>query len=151
VLAIALALLATLEARATLHERRDAQAAVDSLRSDLDAAQRQRTRLEARRKGEGERLASRARLTAEAPPHRVLSELAALLPPDVRLEDLSLVYGSELRVEALVVARRAAAYDILLERLVASPRFSEVNPGPESRDGELRSRVSARFQSGDAP
>lgn len=149
-IAVALALWAGLDARAALGERQEAKATVGVLRSDLAASQRRLAGLEARRRGDGERLAARARLTMEAPPHRVLSDLTALLPPDVRLSELSLVYEGALRVEAQLVARRAAAYDAFLDRLVASPRFSEVNPGPEAREGELRATVNARYQVGEA-
>jgi Tfp pilus assembly protein PilN len=150
-IAVALALWVGFDAWAALGERQDARAAVDALRSDLAASERRITHLEARRRGEGERLAARARLTIEAPPHRVLSDLSVLLPPDVRLSDLVLVYDSALRVEARLVSRRAAAYDAFLDRLVASPLFSEVTPGPEAREGELRATVSARYRAGDAP
>ena len=149
-IAVALGLWAGFDARAALRERREARAAVDSLRSELAASQRRLAGLEARRGGDGDRLAARARLTLEAAPHRVLSDLTALLPPDVRLSELSLVYEVALRVEAQLVARRAAAYDAFLDRLVASPRFSEVNPGPEAREGELRATVNARYQVGEA-
>lgn len=146
-----LAALAGLEARGALRERAVNRAAVDSLRQQLGAARRQLTALDSRRRGDGERLAARARLTVEAPPHRVLSDLAALLPPDVRLAGLTLVYDGQLRVEAQVVARHAAAYDAFLDRLVASRRFSGVLPGPESREGELRASLRASYRAETAP
>lgn len=149
-LAMALAVGAGLDARAALRERSEARAALDALRSDLAAAQRRLTGLDARRRGDGERLAARARLTVEAPPHRVLGDLSALLPPEVRLSELNLAYGDELRVEVQLVARRASAYDAFLDRLAASERFSDVTPGPEARTGELRASVSARYRAGEA-
>lgn len=88
-------------------------------------------------------LAAQALLTAEAPPGRIVSELSVLMPGDVRLESLRLVYGSRLQLEMRVSARGAPAYDAFLDRLERSPFFTEVLPGEENRQGELRATVRA--------
>lgn len=88
-------------------------------------------------------LAAQALLTAEAPPVRIVSELALLMPGDVRLEGLRLAYGNRLQVEMRVAARAAGSYDLFLGRLEASPLFTDVLPGEENRDGELRALVRA--------
>ncbi len=95
------------------------------------------------RRDAGQVLAAQALLTAEAPPSRVVSELARLMPGDVRLEDLRLTYGSRLQVEMRVSARVVGSYDLFLDRLERSPFFTEVLPGDENREGELRSLVRA--------
>lgn len=144
--AAALALLAGLEARAALRERAAARGLLEQQRAELAASRRRLAALESRGRGAGDSLAARARLTLQAPPHRVLSDLAALLPPDVRLDKLSLVYGDELSVEVQLLARRPSAYDALVDRVVASPRFVEVIPSPESRDGELRASLRMSYR-----
>jgi hypothetical protein len=88
-------------------------------------------------------LAAQALLTADAPPSRVVAELSRLMPADVRLENLRLVYGSRLQVEMRVSARAAGSYDVFIDRLERSPSFSEVLPGDENREGELRALVRA--------
>lgn len=117
-------------------QARVAEAAVTGLRREVLEARERVRALEGRRRSD--LLTSQLVLTAEAPPARVLAELAELLPPEARLESLSLVYGSRLELEAQVVTRRPASYDLLLERLQASPRFGDIQPGPEARQGEMR-------------
>lgn len=95
-------------------------------------------------------LASQALLTAEAPPSRIVSELSRVMPGDVRLEGLQLAYGSKLQVEMRVSARNAASYDMFLDRLERSPSFTEVLPGDENRQGELRAVVRAVWRGGGA-
>ena len=86
------------------------------------------------------------RLRAEdAPPARIVADVAAALPGDVRLERLAIDYERGGRLELGVVARSAAAWDRLLERLDRAPRIREVEPGPEARDGEVKSPVRARW------
>ena len=86
------------------------------------------------------------RLRAEdAPPARIVADVAAALPPDVRLDRLAIDYERGGRLELGVVARSAAAWDRLLERLDRAPRIREVEPGPEARAGEVRSAVRARW------
>jgi hypothetical protein len=87
-----------------------------------------------------------ALLTAVAPPPVVLADIAALAPPDVRLGSVALNYGGPLTVDIAVVARRASDYDLFLERLASSPRFTAVTPGEEDREGELRANIRATYQ-----
>ena len=48
-------------------------------------------------------------------------------------------------LELQVTAREARDYDRFLEQLEASPRFAELAPGPENREGELRSSLGLRY------
>jgi hypothetical protein len=89
-----------------------------------------------------------ALLAEEAPPARIVAEVAALLPHDVRLERLAIDYQRGGMLEMLVVARDAAAWDRLLSSLEAAPRFLDVEPGPEARAAEVRSLVRARWAAG---
>jgi hypothetical protein len=129
-----------------------AQSAVEAARSRLEEARRDsegaRDRLRAleSRSGKEEGLASRVLLTAEAPPPRVVADLAALVPKDVRLDGVGLAYGRGVELELQVVARRAPAYDLFLKRLAESPRISAVSPGTENRDGEVRASVRATYR-----
>ena len=81
----------------------------------------------------------------DAPPSRIVADVATLLPPDVRLERLAIDYQRGGTLEMLVVARDAAAWDLLLERLERAPRIRDVEPGPEARAAEVRSVVRARW------
>ena len=84
-------------------------------------------------------------LAVDAPPSRIVADVAAVLPPDVRLERLAIDYHRGGTLEMLVVARDAAAWDLLLERLEKSSRIKDVEPGPEARAAEVRSLVRARW------
>jgi hypothetical protein len=64
-----------------------------------------------------------------------------VLPPDVRLDQVTLSYEGGVQVDMRVVARTPEAYDAFLDRLVASPRFRSVLPGDEERSSELRAAV----------
>lgn len=98
------------------------------------------------RKGPDALLSARALLTAEVPPPRVLADLETLLPPDVRLVSLSLDYGERLDLGLQVAARRAASYDLFVQRLQQSPLFTDVRPGEEVRDGGVRAQVQAAYR-----
>jgi hypothetical protein len=87
----------------------------------------------------------RARLAAKAPPDELVGLVSSLLPPDVRLVDLTLSYDRSLGLEMRVAARRGAAYDQFLERLHESRKFRSITPGPENRDGEVQASVRAEF------
>lgn len=128
-------------------DHRHASARVQVARQDLAAA-RSRAQAAQSRAGPGDALVSRAVLTAEAPPGSVLAALAPLLPPDVRLDGLTLKYGERLELDLRVAARNAGAYDLFLSRLEASPLFERVEPGEESREGEVRTTVRAAFKRG---
>jgi hypothetical protein len=79
------------------------------------------------------------------PPLQVVGEIDALLPPDVRLLDLSLTYGKSPLVEMRIEALRAPSYDLFLERLQASRTFRSIVPGAETRDGQVSGSVRAEF------
>jgi hypothetical protein len=98
-----------------------------------------------RSRSDTEKLVSALLLTNECPPPRVLAELEELLPPDERLDGATLRYAEQLGVELVVVARSPSAYDHFLESLVESRRFVELVPGLETRDGELRSTITAHY------
>jgi hypothetical protein len=122
-----------------------ARAHLAEVRGDADEARRRAVVLE-KRMGDG--VSGQAWLTAEAPPSRVLAELGEILPPDVRLDGLSLTYGRRLEVEMRVVARSPRAYDQLLERLQSSARLRDLVLGAENREGEVKTTVHASFEPG---
>jgi hypothetical protein len=124
---------------------RDARAVRARLQQARGEAQATLARAQAfeSRHDPGQLLAAQALLTADAPPSRVVAELSRLMPGDVRLEDLRLVYGSRLQLEMRVSARVVGSYDTFLERLERSPSFTDVLPGDENREGELRAVVRA--------
>lgn len=121
---------------------------VEELRREAEAAAEKLRALESNRPPAGDTLMSQAEFTVAAPPPRIVGDLSALLPPDVRLLSLMLTYRDRLEVDARVSARRAGAYDELLARLGRSPLFEDVVPGPESRDGELLASVRMRYRGG---
>ena len=139
-------LAAALCARAAVGGRAEvvaARARLAEVRREVNDARRRTLVLE-RRMSDG--VTGQAWLTAEAPPSRVLTELGEVLPPDVRLDGLSLTYGRRLEVEMRVVARSPRAYDRLLERLQASPRLKDLVLGAENREGEVQTTVHASFE-----
>lgn len=122
-----------------------ARGAVLELRREVEGERSRIQALEAS-EGTGERYAAQALLTVEAEPPRVVAAIAALLPPDVRLEALHLSYGNRLEMDLQVAARRASAYDRFLAGLAESSRIREVLPGAENREGEVRAAVHALYQ-----
>lgn len=90
-------------------------------------------------------LARQALASLEAAPPAVLAAISAVLPPDVRLDALSMAYGDAVQLQLAVVARDAAAYDLFLSRLESSPPFGSVSSGEENRDGEVRAVVRAAY------
>ncbi len=130
-------------ARAEAAAARASLALVDAERRQGDDLLRS---LEGRGAGEAGRLAGRVALNAEAPLHRILAELTRLMPEDVRLRSLDVRYAEEANVAAQVEARSVAAWDALLEGLVASKWFGSVAPGPELREGEMRGEVRMVFR-----
>lgn len=129
-------------------DHRRARASVDSVRQEITAAETRIKELQAAAKGEGA-LATRAAWSVEAPPPRVVAALAAMLPPDVRLDTIALRYGSELEVEITVTARSAAEYDRFLRALEASPAFDRLVLGDETRTETVRATIRARYHAGD--
>ena len=119
-------------------------------RARLDEVRRQTAEADARAKtlaaaGPEGTTGARAVWSLEAPPPRVVSAIARALPPDVRLETLTLRYAADLEVEMSVTARSPAAYDKFLEALAASGDFAGVSPGQESRGDSVRASVRARY------
>lgn len=84
-------------------------------------------------------------LSIEAPPARVAQALAQHLPAQARIRTLALRYADALLIDMDVTARDAETYDALVEALIASPHFEDLLPGPEAREGEVHSSLSARF------
>jgi hypothetical protein len=130
-------------------EARQAHARLAAVDRDIVSATARRNAL-VPRSGAGAERVARVAASRSAPPATVVAAVAAVLPADARIERLAIDYGRTVTLEMLVVAREAAAWDRFLDRLERSPRFREVEPGPESRDGEVRSVVRARW-SGDVP
>lgn len=122
-------------------ERERVHTALAEVQADVLSTQARLRTLGARRLGEGERLASRQELTGEAPPPRLLAEITALLPEGVRLRSATFAYAEAVAVDLDIEARSAASWDDFLERLSRSTAFTEVRPGQEERDGEIRTVV----------
>jgi hypothetical protein len=124
-------------------EARVARARLDDVRREVEAATSRLRALEASARGGAPGLAA-----ADAEPARIVADVASVLPADARLERLSIDYTHGGAVELEVVARDAATWDRLLERLEQAPQFREVEPGPEARDAEVRSLIRARWVGG---
>jgi hypothetical protein len=122
------------------HARRQAA----EMRQETEADRERLRVLEARGGGGADGVP--ALLSADAPPPRVLADLAAVMPGDVRLESLALTYGQAVALEMQVVARAAPAYDAFLQRLEGSPAFTDVTPGDESRGQEVRGTIRVLYR-----
>ncbi len=94
------------------------------------------------------RTASSAGPASASAPARVVAAIAAVLPAEARLEALTIDYARGTSLEMHVLARDAAAWDRLLERLDRSPDFEEVEPGPESRRAQVQTVIRARWARG---
>lgn len=138
VLAVVLVWLAASQARG---EAAQAAARLAQTRGEIERLAAQRGALLARRGASGG-------ADASSSPTRVVAAIAAALPPDARLERLAIDYGRGRAIEMQVVTRSTPAWDRLLERLERSPQLRDVAPGPESRGGEVRSVVRARWAGG---
>jgi hypothetical protein len=125
-------------------EARSAGERLATVRREVEASAARLRALEALCGESGQRLA-RAEAAREAEPQRIVAGVAAVLPVDARLERLSIEYGPEVSLEIQVVTRDASAWDRLLDRLERAPQFRGVEPGPEEREGEVRSVVRARW------
>jgi hypothetical protein len=144
-LALAAAVLAAFRASSELRARRAETARLDRDAADTAA----KARLVTARDGTAAAaLAAQAEGTLEAPPTRVVADLSGALPPDVRLQSLDLDYRDRILVDLRVEARSPEAYDLFLRRLSESPRFREIVPGPEGRDGALSATVRASYRYG---
>jgi len=120
---------------------------VADVRRDTEAAQARLKTMEAR-SAPTAALATQALLSADAAPPRVLAELAALMPPDVKLDSLNLNYGEGIGLSMHVSAKGAGAYEAFLQRLESSPLFDEVVPGEETRDGGVAASIEMRYRGG---
>jgi len=120
---------------------------VADVRRDTEAAQARLKTMEAR-SAPTAALATQALLSADAAPPRVLAELAALMPPDVKLDSLNLTYGEGIGMSMHVSAKGAGAYEAFLQRLESSPLFDEVVPGEETRDGGVAASIEMRYRGG---
>ena len=120
---------------------------VADVRRDTQAAQARLKTMEAR-SAPTAALATQALLSADAAPPRVLADLAALMPPDVKLDSLSLTYGEGIGLTMRVSARSGGAYEAFLQRLEGSPSFDEVVPGEETREGGVSASIDVRYRGG---
>jgi hypothetical protein len=135
---LALALAGAWRARA---EARLVRGRLAEVRKEAEAASGRLRALEARARGQARGLLP----AAEATPGQIVAGVASTLPGDVRLERLSIDYARGGTLEMHVVARDAAAWDLLLDRMEAAAEFQDVEPGPESREGEVRSVIRTRW------
>ncbi len=143
---LALALLSARAALSAYAQREAARARVAEVKREIDAVHTRLKTLEARG-GSGEGPLGQALLTTEAPAVSVLVAVAGVLPPDVRLDRMTLTYGRELALDMGIVARDPRAFDRLLERLHSFPLLRDVRPGAENREGEVRTTVRATWNS----
>ena len=137
--------LASLDACMARAARNEAGARAAAAR-DRVAALRERIRTLEARSTSDDAFMSRAIAAEAAPPAGVLAEIAGLLPGGVRLDGFTVRYDRGVTVDLLVVARGARDYDLFLDRLSASSRFEAVQPGPESREGEIHASVRAAYR-----
>jgi len=127
--------------------RREAGAARDRLaavRREISSLQARLRTVDARTTAGGE-LLGQAAAASESPPDRIVAAIAGALPADARVERLTIGYGDAISLEMVLVARDAAAWDRALARLVGAGPFEDVIPGPERREGEIRTTVTARW------
>jgi Tfp pilus assembly protein PilN len=120
---------------------------VADVRRDTQAAETRLKTMEAR-SAPTAALATQALLSTDAAPPRVLSDLAALMPADVKLESLALTYGDGIGMIMQVSAKSGGAYEAFLQRLEGSPLFEEVIPGEETRDGGVTASIQVRYRGG---
>jgi len=147
---LAVALLAfLLSAFSAFRARSDLSLATEATsraRSEAEAARltAQQARSASRRSGEA--WVPAVLLQGESSPPQVIEDLAELLPGEVRVEALTLHYTDEVSLDLSVTAVDAAAYDRFMDSLVLSPRFVNLRPGPEGREGELRLSLHATYR-----
>lgn len=152
--AVAAVVVALLALGAALHTAWSARRTARVAQDRLAEVRREVGALEARVQAFGARnvaggdLLNRAAAAGESPPERIVAELARALPEAARLERLNITYGEAIALELRVVARNARAWDLTLSRLEETRFLEEVSPGPERRDGEVRTTVTARWVEG---
>jgi hypothetical protein len=142
-LALSVAIHAAWTARQEVNAARDRLAGVRSEIATLEA----RARAFGARSAGGQPL-SRATGAFEAPPERIVATLGRALPDDARVERLTIVYGDQISLEMQIVARDPGAWDRTLERLVETPSLEELSPGPERREGEIRTTIRGQWAGG---
>jgi len=146
--AVAMALLALVWAASAAWTARGeagaARAELSEVRREIEAVRPRLHALEARSSAGVDRRAQAAAAGA-APPVRIVDAVAAVLPAEARLERLSIDYARGVSLQLQVVARNASAWDRLLDGLERAPEFADVEPGPETREGELRTVLRARW------
>jgi hypothetical protein len=133
---------------ATVAARRDLFAAIRAVADVRRDPTSEHTLPQGRRGSDRGALAAQALTTSEAPPARIFADLASLMPADVRLNGVTLTYDEGVGMEVTVVARQGASYDLFLERLAASPRFTDILPGAESRGGAVSAPIHMRYRVG---
>lgn len=147
-LAVAFALLAlgiaSHAAWTTVRQSAAARDRLAALRREIGTFQA-RIRAVGAREAAGGELLNRAAAASESPPERIIAELARALPDDARVERLSIVYGDEIRLEMRVVTRNPEAWDRTLARLAQVESLEDLSPGPERREGEVRTTIQARW------
>ena len=110
---------------------------VADVRRDTEAAQARLKTMEAR-SAPTAALATQALLSSDAAPPRVLADLAALMPPDVKLDSLALNYGEGIGMNMHVSAKTARR----VRGLPPAPGgFAFVRRGGARRGGAGRRRV----------
>jgi hypothetical protein len=133
-----------------IHAAWTARREVRIARDRLTGVQSEIATLEARVRAFGARspggqLLSRAAGAFETPPERIVATLGRSLPDDARVERLTIVYGDQISLEMQLVARDPAAWDRTLERLAETPALEELSPGPERREGEIRTTLRGQW------
>jgi len=148
-LAVAIALLAAsvYASASAWADARSARASFEEVRGEIAAAAARAKALKPA--GAEGAVGARAMWSAEAPPPRVVGALAQILPRDVRLETLTLLYDEELHVQMALTARSSADYDRFLQALESSPAFDRVVLGEETRTDAVRASVRARYHGGE--
>jgi Tfp pilus assembly protein PilN len=141
--------LAAVDAARWSADSRLRSAEVGRVLSEAESATAKARQLDKRGSAADATLGAQVQATAAAPPQRIVAELADLLPPDVKLQSLQLEYRDRVLLDLRVAARRAEAYDAFLQHLAQSPRFEDVVPGAESREGELLASVRMTYREAD--
>ncbi len=130
-------------------QARNARVELERARRSLDEVRARTRSLDETRRSAAAAVRAQLLTSLDAPPSRVLADVAALMPRDVRLDSVALGYGERVELELTVVARGSSAYDLFLERLAESPSFADLTPGPENRDGEVRATVRVTHRGGE--
>ena len=141
----ALLALAAHSAWQAVRDRDQAEARLSFVRSESARLRADSRRARSQGLGVSENVVTPLLLSVEAPPALVAREVAKNLPSRARLRSLALRYTDSLWIDMEVTAADAEVYDRLVESLLAAPRFQDLLPGAEAREGEIRSSLSARF------